>query len=168
MSSTNEKMVDVPHVEIHKTDYRKINLCDVRGGGISEAARFLRSILGGKEQESFIILILNSRGHVTAWREVARGYQDRVDVPVRELFRTAILCDAAGIICAHNHPSGDPTPSTADMVVTAQLKVGGDSIGIPIVDHIIIGEGERYYSFSLGHQSTKPAAIHGDREPPDL
>jgi DNA repair protein RadC len=165
----SDEMHDVPHVEIRRTDVRQIASVDVRSDGISAAAKFLHGILNGREQESFLILILDIRGRVTAWREVARGRQDRVEVPTRELFRTALLCDAASIILSHNHPSGDPTPSEPDILLTARLRAAGDAIGIPIVDHIIIGEGERYYSFTQGgHQSTKTLAMHSDREPPDL
>jgi DNA repair protein RadC len=164
-----DEMHDVPHVEIRRTDVRKIATVDVRQDGLSAAAKFLRDILGGKEQESFIILVLDVGGRVTAWREVARGRQDRVEVPTRELFRTALLCDAASLIISHNHPSGDPTPSEPDLMLTARLRAAGDSIGIPIVDHIIIGEGDRYYSFQQGgHQSSTPMPVHGDREPPDF
>ncbi len=163
-----QKLMDVPHVEIRRTDERKILDVDLREG-ITPAAKFLREILGGKEQESFVILILDAAGRATAWREVARGRQDRVEVPTRELFRTALLCDAAYLILAHNHPSGDPTPSLQDRLMTVQLKMAGDSIGIRIVDHIIIGDRERYYSMARDEgMSTTVQNMSGDREPPEL
>lgn len=59
----------------------------------------------------------------------------------RELFRSVIKRASASVICAHNHPSGDPTPSTEDIVLTKRLVEVGDLIGIPLLDHMIIGDG---------------------------
>lgn len=167
--SNDEETHDVPHVEIRRTDVRQIASVDVRVDGMSAAAKFLHGILDGKEQESFVILILDVTGKVTAWREVARGRQDRVEVPTRELFRTALMCDAASLILSHNHPTGDPTPSEADLMLTMRLRAAGDAIGVPIVDHIIIGANDRHYSIAQNsYQSGKPLDVHSGREPPDL
>ncbi len=164
-----QKLRDVPHVEIRRTDVRQIADVDVRTDGISAAVKLLREIIGGCEQEKFVILILDTRGRVTAWREVARGREGSVEVPTRALFRTALMLDASAIIISHNHPSQDPTPSEADRVLTMRLKMAGEMINVPIVDHIIIGGEERYYSFARGEQmSTSTMNLSGDREPPEL
>jgi len=68
-------------------------------------------------------------------------------VAPREVFRAAIALNAAAIILAHNHPSGDPTPSPDDRAITAQLVAAGKLLDIPVADHIVIGRG-RYISFS--------------------
>jgi DNA repair protein RadC len=65
----------------------------------------------------------------------------------REVFKPAILLNSAAIICSHNHPSGDPAPSSEDRVFTARLRQAGDLIGITILDHLILGD-ERSYSFA--------------------
>ena len=108
----------------------------------------LCKILQGRKEESFVVVILNVHAQVTAWCEIARGSTKAVEVSVREFFRTALMLDAAGVLIAHNHPSGDPTPSAEDVVLTAKLTKAGDLIGCPIVDHIIIGGGDRFYSFA--------------------
>ena len=62
------------------------------------------------------------------------------------MFRAAILANAAGIVAGHNHPSGDPTPSPDDIALTRRLVTAGEVLGVPLLDHIIVGDG-RYYSF---------------------
>ncbi len=163
-----DKLRDVPHVEIRRTDVRKVADVDLRNG-ITPAVKMLREILDGKEQESFIILILDGGGRVTAWREVARGKAGSVEVPTREMFRTALMLDAAYLILSHNHPSGDPTPSEPDRMLTIRLRAAGEMINLPIIDHIIIGGGERFYSMAKDEfMSTAAMNVSGDREPPDF
>ncbi len=65
----------------------------------------------------------------------------------REIFKTAILSNAASIIISHNHPSGDPTPSKEDISITTRLKECGKILGIEVLDHVIIGEYDKYLSF---------------------
>ncbi len=169
MTDDEQKLRDVPHVEIRKTDVRKIADVDVRKDGITAAVKLLREILSGNEQEKFVILILDGAGRVTAWREVARGREGSVEVPVRALFRTALMLDASSLILSHNHPSGNPQPSNADVMMTSQLRLAGEMINLPIIDHIIIGDGERYYSMMKGDfMSTATMNVSGDREPPDF
>ena len=67
-------------------------------------------------------------------------------VEMREVFKHAILNNAAGIVCFHNHPSGDAEPSREDRLMTEKLRAAGELLGIPLVDHIIVTE-EQYYSF---------------------
>lgn len=147
------KLHDVHEVEIRRVGAAKqcadVNVVD--GGPIAAAHAvlpLLREILQGREQESFIILIAGADGRVRAWREVARGAASHVQVPVRELWRSALLCDARAVILAHNHPSGDPTPSEADLSMTMRLGLAGEAVGCPVIDHVIIGEGERHFSFA--------------------
>ncbi len=105
--------------------------------------------------EVFGILCLSTKHRVIAYHEVGRGTLDSVLVHPREVFKAALLANAAGIIAAHVHPSGDPTPSADDVEVTGRLAAAGDILGVPVLDHIIIGDG-RYYredeaaSVSLG------------------
>ncbi len=101
------------------------------------------------EQEEFRALFLNTKGHVLGVETVFRGGLDGVDAAPREIFRQAIARSAASVIVAHNHPSGDPTPSTADRKLTARLQEAGEVLGIPVLDHVIIGRA-RHISFSYG------------------
>jgi DNA repair protein RadC len=96
-------------------------------------------------QEEFHALLLNTQHRVIRDVLVTRGILDASLIHPREVFRVAIVESAAGVILVHNHPSGDPTPSSEDRAVTGQLRAAGEAIGIPILDHVIVGEG-RYVS----------------------
>jgi DNA repair protein RadC len=97
-------------------------------------------------QEEFRVLLLNVQHAVLRELPVTRGTLDASVVHPREVFRAAIADSAAAVILTHNHPSGDPTPSPDDRAVTRQLVEAGAVLGIPIIDHVIIGDG-RYLSF---------------------
>lgn len=97
-------------------------------------------------QEEFRILMLNTQNEVLRELVVTRGTVDASLVHPRDVFRQALAESAASIILVHNHPSGEPTPSSEDRLVTLQLATAGRMLGIPVVDHVIIGEG-RYTSF---------------------
>lgn len=103
-------------------------------------------LLRGAAQEEFRILLLNTQHGVTREIVVTRGILDASVVHPREVFRAAITESAAAVILVHNHPSGDPTPSPEDRAVTAQLAAAGRTLGIPVLDHVIVGDG-RFVSF---------------------
>jgi DNA repair protein RadC len=97
-------------------------------------------------QEEFRVLLLNVQHAVTRELVITRGILDASVVHAREVFKAAIAESAAAIILVHNHPSGDPAPSDEDRAVTHQLAQAGALLGIPVLDHIVIGDG-RYVSF---------------------
>jgi DNA repair protein RadC len=97
-------------------------------------------------QEEFHVLLLNTQHAVVRDAPITRGTLDASLIHPREVFRLAIAENAASIILTHNHPSGDPTPSPDDRSVTRQLVEAGAVLGIPVMDHVIIGDG-RYLSF---------------------
>ena len=88
---------------------------------------------------------LNTRNQVLSLEEISKGTLNAAIVHPREVYKAVILRSASGIILAHNHPSGDPAPSRDDLVLTQRLKDAGELIGIPVLDHIIIGH-DKYYS----------------------
>jgi len=92
-------------------------------------------------QEEFHALLLNSRHRVLREVLVTRGILDSALIHPREVFRPAVAEGAAGVILVHNHPSGDPTPSAEDRAVTRQLAEAGRAVGIPVLDHVILGRG---------------------------
>ncbi len=110
---------------------------------------FMAPYAAREEVEVFWILALNAQHQVIRNRplSISRGILDSAMVHPREVFRTAIQANAASIIAVHNHPSGDPTPSTEDKMITISLKAAGTLLGIPLRDHVVIGGG-RYVSFS--------------------
>ncbi|HEX7091370.1 MAG TPA: DNA repair protein RadC [Longimicrobiales bacterium] len=97
-------------------------------------------------QEEFRLLLLNTQHAVTRELVVTRGILDASVVHPREVFRAAILESAASIILVHNHPSGDPFPSPDDREITRQVAEAGRILGIPVLDHVVIGDG-CYVSF---------------------
>lgn len=106
--------------------------------------------LGDLEVEEFHILTVSTQRDVLRDVLVSRGTLDHSLVHPREVFRPAIVEAAAGLFLVHNHPSGDPTPSGPDKAITARLVHAGQLLGIPVLDHIIVG-GDRWTSFaSLG------------------
>jgi DNA repair protein RadC len=101
-----------------------------------------------QDRESFVVAMLDARNVITGFEVVAIGSLTSVDVHPREVFKAAVLMSAAGIIIAHNHPSGDPTPSDADIVLTQRLMAASTVLGIPLVDHIVIGAGDSFRAVS--------------------
>ncbi|MGD8697749.1 MAG: DNA repair protein RadC [Gemmatimonadales bacterium] len=97
-------------------------------------------------QEEFHVLLLNTQNAVMRELMVTRGILDASVVHPREVFAPALAEAAAAVILVHNHPSGDPTPSPADREVTRQLVEAGRVLGIPVRDHVVVGNG-RYTSF---------------------
>jgi DNA repair protein RadC len=92
-------------------------------------------------QEMVVVLDLSTKNRVLSKRLVSLGVLDASFIHPREVFRGAITSAASSIVVVHNHPSGDTTPSKEDLGVTRQLIAAGSIIGIPIVDHIIVGGG---------------------------
>lgn len=90
--------------------------------------------------ETFWVVLLNSKMKLISFQKISVGTLDTVVMDPREVFFPAIRHRAAAVILVHNHPSGDPTPSTADIETTKKLKSAGDILKISVVDHIIIGE----------------------------
>ena len=121
-------------------DYREIVMDDVAELAKKELAKYDREVFG--------ILNLNVKGQVINFNEVSIGSLCSTETHPREVFKSSILSNAGSIIAIHNHPSGDPTPSEADILCTKRLKEAGEILGIPLLDHIIVGSGtDREYSF---------------------
>jgi DNA repair protein RadC len=99
----------------------------------------LRLRMSGLTQEVFVVVALGARGVILEEIEVARGSLTGVEVHPREVFRPLIRLAAAAAVVAHNHPSGDARPSCEDIALTYRLRDAGEVIGIPILDHIVIG-----------------------------
>lgn len=100
------------------------------------------------DREEVLAIYLNQQNVVVAIHSVSVGTLTASLVHPREVFKVALLCNAAAVMIVHNHPSGDPTPSDSDKAITKTLKQGGDLLGIRFLDHLIVGEGARFYSFS--------------------
>jgi len=92
----------------------------------------------GKKKEHFMVLSLDTRNHLINTRTISVGSLDTSIVHPREVFKEAVSSGAASVILAHNHPSGDPTPSEDDIRITKRLVEVGEIMGIEVLDHIIV------------------------------
>jgi len=95
--------------------------------------------MAGDPCEQFAVLSVDTRNRLLRAEIVSRGDLNSAIIHPRSVFRPAIAANAAAIVVAHNHPSGDPAPSPEDIQVTKRLRECGDIIGIPVLDHVIIG-----------------------------
>ena len=99
-----------------------------------------------ESRESFVAVLLSTKNHVLKMPVISVGSLNASIVHPRELFREAINASAAAVIVAHNHPSGDPTPSPEDVSLTRKLVEAGKILDIPVLDHVVLGDG-KYVSF---------------------
>jgi DNA repair protein RadC len=117
------------------------------------AAGYLRPIVNTLTVEKFWVLCLNRKNRLIKCAEITSGTATSALAHPREVFREAVRASATAIIAAHNHPSGDPAPSSADVHVTRQLREAARTIDIALLDHVIVGSasadpaGRGYYSF---------------------
>jgi DNA repair protein RadC len=114
-----------------------------------DAAKLFRQYLGPVDREHFVAAFLDRKNRVIGINLVAVGSLSAAVVHPREVFKAAILSNAAAIILGHNHPSGDPQPSQEDRALTKRLVEAGKMLGIEVLDHVVIGDGSNtYYSFA--------------------
>ena len=119
----------------------------------ADAAAALTPFLRTQLIEVLGVLCLSTRRDVIGYHEVSRGTLDGTIVHPREVFKPAILANAAAVIVGHNHPSGDPAPSHDDHQITRRLMYASRVLGIEMLDHIVIGAAS-FFSFSeSGHLS---------------
>jgi DNA repair protein RadC len=107
---------------------------------------YCHTVMAHREQEQFRVLFLDKKNVLIADEEQARGTVDHVPVYPREVVKRALELNASAIILVHNHPSGDPTPSRADIDMTAQIEAAAKALGLVLHDHLLIGR-ERELSF---------------------
>lgn len=100
----------------------------------------LRELMNEADREIFVCLHLSTKNRLISWEMVSIGSLNASIVHPRELFKGAILANAASVVVAHNHPSGDATPSGADIQLTRRLARAGDVLGVEVLDHVIFGE----------------------------
>ena len=116
-------------------------ICSPRAAGT-----YLLPKVQGWTEERFGMLALNAKGELLADRILSQGTATATLISPREFFREALRYGASSALAWHNHPSGDPTPSREDMALTTRLRSAGESLGVPLADHIVVG-GDRWHSF---------------------
>lgn len=127
------------------TEHRHRPGVAVTSGG--DVARVVREAVRGSGRESFFALLLDNRHRILGLRTISTGSLESTPVHPREVFSPAIREGAAAIVVAHNHPSGEPSPSADDRLVTERLRAAGELVGIEVLDHVVVGD-DRYYSFA--------------------
>ena len=112
-----------------------------------DAAHLAGALLADAHVEKVFALHLNTKHNLIGVHVVSVGTLDASLVHPRDVFKAACLSNAAGLILAHNHPSGDPTPSQDDRDLVARLHRAGELLGVDLLDAIIVTDTDRYYSF---------------------
>lgn len=106
----------------------------------ADAANLLMPLIAHQEQEHFVILYLDTRNRVLDQETLYKGSLNTSLVRIGEVFRGAVRRQCAGVIVAHNHPSGDPTPSPEDIALTRRLVDAGKLLEVDVLDHVVIGQ----------------------------
>ena len=112
------------------------------------AASVLAPLIADQPVEVFAVACLSTKYRLLAWHVVSRGTRDTAPVSIPDVFVPACLTPGTtGLMVVHNHPSGDPTPSPDDARLTLRLCAAADVLELPLLDHLIVGDRHRYYSF---------------------
>ena len=124
-------------------------------------ARILRPLIAEQPVETFGVACLSARHRLLAWHLVSRGTRDSTPVSMPDVFVPACVTPGTvALVVVHNHPSGDPTPSPDDVSITTRLRTAAEVLDLTLLDHLIVGEDDRYYSFcehgALGTAPTTP------------
>jgi len=110
-------------------------------GSPEDIANLLHIEMAALEQEQLRVVLLDTKHRILGTRTVYQGSVNQAQVRVAEVFRDAIRQNATAIVAVHNHPSGDPTPSAADVALTVEIVAAGRLLDIELLDHLIIGQG---------------------------
>ncbi len=113
-----------------------------------DAYRCVAPYLLGAERERFVVVVLDIRNRPLRVVRVAEGSVDACPVDPREIFVHAVRARGSAVLVAHNHPSGDPTPSAQDVALTDRLRKAGEVLSLPLVDHIIVGTEDSFISLA--------------------
>lgn len=112
-----------------------------------DAYRLIKNFLVDSDREKFVVVCLDTKSQPVSIEIVSIGTVNSAMVHPREVFKVAVLSNASKIICFHNHPSGNTNFSKEDEVITNRLKKCGEILGIELVDHIVVGDDDKYFSF---------------------
>ena len=112
----------------------------------SKVYMYFKNMIKNEKQENFLVVLIDNKNRLISYKIMYKGTSDSSLVSIKEIFNYAIRESASAIIVLHNHPSGIPSPSKEDIKLTNNLINSGKIIGIPLIDHLIIGN-NNYYSF---------------------
>ena len=140
-----EKRIQIVHLQMVKDDeviYGKQVL-----DGPRETAALVRSIIGSMDREYLVVCAADTKMKPSYIQIVGMGTIDCCPASIPDIFKAVLLSNSVNILLAHNHPSGDCTPSSEDIAFTERVMRAGDLLGIRLIDHIIVGDGRQFYSF---------------------
>lgn len=112
-----------------------------------DAYRLVKNFLANSDREKFVVVCLDTKSQPVSIEVVSIGTLSSTMVHPREVFKVAVLTNASKIICFHNHPSGNTNFSNEDEVITKKLHKCGEILGIELIDHIVVGDDDKYFSF---------------------
>lgn len=136
----------IPVVSLRIVREREISLSSVQIKSPDDAYQAFKDQIADADRECFVALMLDTKNNVTAYHVISIGTINSSSAMPREVFKAAILSNAASLILAHNHPSGKPQPSPEDQHAAGILKEAGKLLDIPIMDMLVIGD-DKFYSF---------------------
>lgn len=145
MKNQQAKRVDIVSIQMFKEG--SILYKDRKISSPENVVTITQDFIGNIDREKFIVIYLNTKNIPNAIHTVSVGNLNSAIIHPREVMKGAILSNSNAMILVHNHPSGDPTPSNEDILVTERLKQAGELLGIKVIDHVIIGEYGKFYSF---------------------
>ena len=147
--TTKPKQASIPVYKVTLVREGKMPWGDTRMRNSQMVSALLHKYLEGVDREHLCVVLLSQKNEIIGVSTISIGSLTASVAHPREIYKIAILANCASLIIAHNHPSGDPFPSKEDRALTARLVEVGKILGIPLVDSIIIGDGnERYFSFA--------------------
>ncbi len=141
---------------LRNSDGRVIDVPAVALNNPRNAAAVLSPLIADQPVEVFGVACISTRHRLLAWHVLSRGTRDSTPVSLPDVFLPACLTPGTtGVMVVHNHPSGDPTPSPDDARLTLRLCAAADVLDIALLDHLIVGDDGRYFSFHESGHITK-------------
>ena len=139
-------------IELGRRLSRQVKVSKYKIQSAFDIYELVKSEIAHLEQENFVVIYLNVKGEVIAKETIFIGTINQTLIHPREIFKPAIKLAASAVVFCHNHPTGDATPSNADLEATNKLMEASSIVGIDLVDHVIIGRDE-YYSIKAGKKT---------------
>ncbi len=131
-------------LEEHAAEYEKYVKCS------KDVLAIAWTLLDKELVEVMLVILLNTKNKIIGFSEIGRGSIDKIAIKSCDVFRSALHLGAVAIVMVHNHPSGEPSPSSEDIVFTRRVKKAGEILGVQLLDHIIIAEGKYSSLLDMG------------------
>ena len=148
----------IPVIRLSAVREKEVRYSSRKVTTVEKAAELGRLLLDGADRECFVVCCMDTKMKPLSLERTAIGTVNECPLNMREVFKYAVISNAACLLVFHNHPSGEAEPSEEDIWMTRKMRKAGELMGIPVMDHIILGYGE-YVSFAerFGWMKTKEA-----------